>query len=117
ELGGENLVLELIGKALAAVLGGRGHGRVFAGIGLGIVVDIGHVGFHAFDVACFFAFAGLLVFFRLGLFVLAFALFGRLVGTLGLIGLAVIGVVFVGSIAVVEFALGNQVEIAQHGFY
>src|SRR5690606_15194392 len=100
---------------LSTVLGGRGHGRVFAGIGLGIFIDVGHFGFHAFDVAGLFALAGLLVVLAVVLLALAFALFGRLVGALGLLWLAVVAIVLVSVLGVFHFPFGDEVEVAQHG--
>src|SRR5690606_11333312 len=115
ELGGEDLVIELVGELGAAILGGRGHGGILARLGLGVLVGIGHVGLHALDIAGFLALAGLAVLFALGLLVLAIALLGRLVGTLGLLGLVVLAAVLVALGGILHVAFGDQVEIAQHG--
>ena len=112
---GEDLVVELIGQPFAAVLGGRGHGRVFAGFAGGVLVGIGHVAVDAVDIAGLFAFAAALVVLGVRLLAFALALFGGLVGALGLVGLLVVAVLFVAGVGVFHLAFGHEVEVAQQG--
>src|SRR5690606_38579734 len=113
ELGGEDLVVELVGELGARILGRRRHGRVFAGFGGRVLIGIGHVRFHALDIAGFFRLAGLLVLLAVLAVVLALALFGRLVGTLALFGFLVAALFLVGRIGIVQLAFGHQIEVAQ----
>src|SRR5690606_28121201 len=107
--------VELVGELGAAILGGRRHGGIFAGFRLLVLVGIGHVRFHALDVAGIFAFAGLLVVGGVLALAFAFTLLGRLVGVLAVLGLlALVGLLAVLG-GIVEFALGHEVEIAEKG--
>ena len=81
-------------------------------VGLGVLVAVGHVGFHALDIAALFAFAGLLVVLALGLLVFAFALLLVLFRTLCLLGLIVLAGLLITVGRVLHIALGDQVQIA-----
>src|SRR5690606_35646126 len=82
--------------------------------GFGVLVAVGHIGFHAVGIASFFAFAGFLLVLGLGVFALPFALLGLGVRSLRLFGRGIVHFHVLGFAGVLHVALRQQVEVAQH---
>src|SRR5690606_36743931 len=107
------LVGELVGAALAAVIVGRSHRRFVTGIRGRVLVDIGHRGFHAFDVAGLIAVASGIVLVGIRALVLARAFLGSLVAALRLLGLLIVAFAVLALVVLVELAVRHHVEVAQ----